>query len=58
MGAELEIPQGVEAYNGIVDYPDDLMAYAVSDAVLRLQGEPQRLFFRTGPWSVTSEPSA
>lgn len=58
MGTELEIPHGVEAYNGIVDYLDDLMAYAVSDAVLRLQGEPQRLFFRTGPWSVTSEPSA
>lgn len=58
IGTELEIPKSVEAYNGIVDYLDDLMAYAVSDAVLRLQGEPQRLFFRTGPWSVTSEPSA
>jgi len=58
LGTELEIPQSVEAYHGIVDYLDDLMAYSVSDAVLRLQGEPQRLFFRTGPWSVTSEPSA
>src|SRR5207247_1690275 len=57
MGTELEIPKSVEAYIGIVDYLDDLMPYAVADAVLRLQGEPQRLFFRAGPWSVTSEPS-
>jgi hypothetical protein len=58
IGIELEIPKSVEAYNGIVDYLDDLVVYAVSDAVLRMQGEPQRLFFRTGPWSATCEPSA
>ncbi len=58
MGTELEISQVVEAYDGIVDYLDDLMAYAVSDAALRLQGEPQRLFFRPGPWSVAKERSA
>lgn len=58
IGTELEIPKSVEAYNGIVDYLDDLMVYAVSDAVLRIQGEPQRLFFRTGPWSISSEPGA
>ena len=58
VGLELEIPKSIEAYSGIVDYLEDLMVYAVSDAGLRQQGEPQRLFFRTGPWSVTSEPSA
>src|SRR5262249_24520458 len=54
MGTELEIPKRIEAYDGIMDYLDDLVPYAVADAVLREQGEPQRLFFRAGPWSVIS----
>lgn len=52
VGIELEVPKTIEAYNGIVEYLDDVMAYAVSDALLRGQGEPQRLFYRPGPWAV------
>jgi hypothetical protein len=50
---ELKIGVTVEAYSDVVDYiADQLPSYAVADIILRGQGEPQRYFYRKGPWGV------
>ena len=52
VGAEFEMSKTVTEYDHIVEYLVNLHSYCFCDIVLQSQGEPQRLFFRSGPWAV------
>jgi hypothetical protein len=55
LGKELAISKTIEPYDAILDYLDDVPSYSATDAILRSKGEPQRYFFKPGPWSVVDE---
>lgn len=52
LGVELDVSKTVAEYDYIVEYFSDLHSFCLCDALLRGAGEPQRLFFRSGPWGV------
>jgi hypothetical protein len=52
LGEELKLRDAIPEYTSILEYFNDVPAHSATDAILRSQGEPQRYFFKDGPWSV------